>query len=379
MLLQRYALLVLTLALGLAATVRAEPGVEPARVLFGQSAGVTGPYARVVEEYNQGLQAAFQMINDQGGVNGRRLELKTLDDASLPDKTLGNVTTLIQKEQVFGLAGVFGTANNQQIADLIFKEKVPSIAPYTGSDVTRIYHNPMQFNIRASYRDESERIVRQLVSLGIKRIGVLYQDDSYGEAGLEGIERAMRKNNLDVAASAKYDRTKLDVTAAVKQLADAKVGAVILVAVSKPAADFIHGMKQRGINIQYFALSPVDASELYALLKEEAVGVAISQVMPNPITGTEQVVGDFQRAMRKYAAGKPLTYPGIEGFMTGWVIIEGLKKAGSNVTRKTFVEALESMDDKYFGGFPLRYLPSNHRGSTFVDFVVISKGGRLGR
>ncbi len=356
--------------------IHAETGVQPGKIIFGQSAGLTGPNARIAKEFNDGIQAYFSYQNDLGGVNGRKLELVTKDDGSIPEKTATNVDELATKDNVFGLVGVFGTANNQAINDYIQKNKIPSIAPYTGSDGTRIYFNPWLFNMRASYRDEAERIIRQLTSLGMKRIGVLYQDDSFGKDGLEGVQRTLRKNDLDPVATAGYDRAKGDVSAAVKALAPANLNAVVLVAASKPAADFVRQMKRQGQMLQYFALSQVDANELYTLLGDDAIGVAISQVVPNPTTGQESIVAEYQKAMKQHKAA--LSYASMEGFLAGKVVVEGLKKAGANPTRQNFVQALEALDDRSFGGFPLHYQPTNHRGSNYVDFVVIGKGGRLG-
>lgn len=364
----------LSLLIGLgSATAQAEPGVSKEEILFGQSVGMTGPYGQVAMEFSTGIQVFFTYQNDLGGVNGRRLTLSVRDDAYLPEKTLTNVTALAP--DVFGLVGIFGSPNNQAISDYLQRAKLPSVAPYTGLDPKQ--YSPWLFNVRAGYDDEAERIVKQLNSLGMKRVGVLYQNDGYGKAAMEGMQRALKKYQLDVIASVPYDRLEGDVTQAVKTLSAAQLHAVVLAAGSKPAAEFIQQMKKHGQAPQYFALSLVDAGELYSLVDESAVGVAISQVVPNPTSGQEAVASAYRRAMKQYAPGQRLTYAGMEGFLAGWVVAEGLKKAGQNPTRQSFVQALESLDENAFGGFPLHYQPNNHRGANYVEFAVIGKGGRL--
>ena len=367
----------------LAATVaaRAEPGVTADSITFAQTAALSGPFATVAQAYSNGIQLAFRRQNDAGGVNGRKLTLRVKDDAYQASKAITNVNEFTARGEVFGLIGVFGTPANQAIDPLIQQQSLPSIAPYTGSDVTRTHFNPWLFNVRASYHDEAFRIVRQLTSLGITRIGVLYQQDSLGQEGLSGVQGALAgwQLGLNVTASAAYDPNKQDVSDAVKTLAAANLHAVVLIAASKPAANFIHQMKQHGQNPQFFAISTVDAAELYGALKDEAVGVALTQVTPNPNSGQEALVADYQRAMRKYTPQSPLSYAGLEGFLAGQVAIEGLRKAGSNPTRRGFVEALEALGEDSFGGFPLRFENTNHRGSNYVDVVVMAANGRLKR
>ena len=183
------------LAVGAASASAQTAGVAGNSVLVGQSAAFSGPAAQLGIQMNAGAKAYFDAVNKQGGVNGRIIELRTRDDKYESNLAAENTKKLIEEDKVFALFGYVGTPTSAASLPIFTEAKVPFVAPFTGAELLRDPFNKHVFNVRASYYDETEKIVEQLVSTGIKKIAVFYQNDAYGKAGLAGVERAMNKRS----------------------------------------------------------------------------------------------------------------------------------------------------------------------------------------
>ena len=162
------------------------------RILFGQSAAFSGPAQALGQGMRLGIQAAFHEQNQAGGVHGRMLELTTLDDQYEPHLAYGNTLNLINRERVFALIGEVGTPTSRSASPLANAEDVPFIAPFTGAGFLREAELENVVNLRASYHQEAEEMVARLTEdLGITRVAVMYQNDSYGQSGLDGVVDAL--------------------------------------------------------------------------------------------------------------------------------------------------------------------------------------------
>ena len=201
----------------LSSSVNAQ-GVVGDTILIGQSASLTGPAELLGKEMKAGAEAYFNFANQNGGVNGRKIKLISLDDGYEPDRTKANTKKLIDEHQVLALFGYVGTPTSNAALPLFTEAKVPFIGAFTGAESLRAPLNRYIFNVRASYFDETEEIVGHLVQQGVKQIAVFYQNDAYGKAGLAGMERAMKKRNMEITATATVERNSLDVASAVKTL-----------------------------------------------------------------------------------------------------------------------------------------------------------------
>ncbi len=213
---------VLVGAFALAAT--ADPGVTSSSILIGQSAAFTGPASELGTEMRAGAMAYFQAVNAAGGVNGRKIELRSLDDGYEGDRAAANTRKLID-EGVFLLFGYVGTPTSNASKPIFTAAKVPFVGPFTGAESLRNPLNRYIFNIRASYYDETDKLVGQLVGQTLERIAVFYQNDDYGKAGLTGVERAMLKRNMKIMATGTVERNTVDVATAVKSICKAPPGA----------------------------------------------------------------------------------------------------------------------------------------------------------
>jgi len=345
-------------------------------IRLGQSLPLSGPLAELGSEYRDGALAYFKMVNARGGIHGRRIELVTLDDGYVVDKSVENARRLLDKDGVFALFGMFGSANYTALMPLVNERSVPSVAPYTGADELRELGSPTTFWLRASYGDETEKIVDQLTTLGINHIAVFYQNDAFGKAGLSGVERALKKRNLKVVASGSFDKMKNDVSEAVKSIAGADPQAVVMISTYKPTALFVKQLRATGKQPQFFALSVVGYKALQAEMGAEAAGIAISQVVPYPWSGSTGVVREFEALPADLKPKSGITYTALEGFLAAKVMVEGLRRAGPQPSREKLVTALESMAPWDAGGFHVDFA-GKHLGSRFAEVTIVGNSGRL--
>lgn len=360
------------------APAAAETGVTDREILVGQFAAQTGPAAELGKRMQLGMLAHFNAVNAAGGVNGRSIKLISRDDGYEPEKAAAAVKALIEEDKVFALVGSVGTPTTLAAVPAINAAGIPLIGPFTGAQALREPFNRNLFHVRASYFDETERIVQHLSTLGIKKIAVFYQNDSYGKAGLEGVTRALTKRSLTPAAAVTVERNSVDVAAAWAELAKAAPEAVVQISAYKSCAALIKLARTRGYGGQFFNVSFVGSTALSAELGDTGAGVTISQVVPFPYTPSSAVVREYQQRMTE-AGNKDLDFSSMEGFLAAKVFVEGVRRAGKTLTRESLVTGLESMRELNLGGFLVNYGPKNHEGSRFTDLTIIGRGGRFVR
>ena len=374
----RFVLIFAALFLTASMAMAEEDGVNAGTITIGQSAAFTGPAQSLGLEMRTGIEVYLNHVNKQRGVNGRKLVLKTLDDGYEADKAAANTKKLIEEEKVFALLGYVGTPTSNAALPIFTAAKVPFVGPFTGAESLRQPVNRYIFNVRASYFQETEKIVEQLTSLGMKKIAVFYQNDAYGKAGLTGVEQAMKRRNLSIATTGTVERNTVAVADAVKNISKVEPQAVIMISAYKSCAAFIKAMKQASSNPQFMNVSFVGSKTLADELKEDGRGVGISQVVPFPWSAGTPVVKEYQKLMTE-AGNKEFNFSSLEGFMAAKVMVEGLKRAGKDITREKFVSAMESLKDFDIGGFRVTYAADDHSGSKFVDLTVIGPNGKFMR
>jgi branched-chain amino acid transport system substrate-binding protein len=345
-------------------------------IVIGQSAPFSGPSSQLGTDFNLGARTYFQMVNENGGVNGRKIELIAKDDAYDPNLTVQNTTELLEKDHALALFGYVGTSTTLAALPVVTAAHVPFFAPVTGAEALRQPFNRNVFNVRAGYQDEAEYIVEQLSVTGIKNIAVFYQNDAYGKAGLDAMAKAKVKRGLQVYATATVERHSTDVSAAAKTLLAAHPGAIVLISSYSSSAALIKEMKKAGYTGQFVSVSFVGGKALADELGSVGAGVMISEVMPFPWGEALPIQREYAVAMRK--AGVPrLTFGSMEGFVAAKTLVEGLRRAGRDVTRASLTAALESMSNWDAGGFRVSFTPSNHNGSRHVEMTMIGAGGRF--
>jgi ABC-type branched-subunit amino acid transport system substrate-binding protein len=354
----------------------AEQGVTPSTVLLGQSAVFSGPAAQLGIQMRNGIKSYLDHVNAQGGVHGRRIELVTEDDFYEQARAAAASKKLIEEHKVFALLGYVGTPTGVAHLPVINQAKVPLVGMFTGAEVLRVPFSRYVFHVRASYYDETEKIVEHIVSLGGKNIAVFYQDDAYGQAGLKGVDIAMTRRNLKISALGTVERNTVKVESAVKTINALKPDAVVMISAYTSIAEFVRQMKKAGSGATFYNVSFVGSKALADALGADGVGVAISQVVPFPWGAGVPVVKEYQQFSKK-AGFTDYNFSALEGFLSAKVAVEGLRRAGRNLTRESYIAALERMNDADLGGFYVGYSPTNRAGSKFVDLTIIGRQGKF--
>lgn len=361
-------------------------GTSPALaadVVIGQVVPLTGVIAGTGDEYSAGAAAYFASVNAKGGVNGRKIRVVQKDDAYKPDATLAHTKEILEKDNPVALFGYVGTANILALnkANVLTDNKIALLAPYTGATDLREPVNPYLFHIRASYTDETAKMVEHLHTIGLRKFAVFYQNDGFGKAGLAGAEAALTKLNLKAVATGHYDRTKPEeIEAAATAIGNAAPDAVIMVAVNKASSALIKRLHESGNRARLFSISVVNFKELLKNTGENlARGVGISQVMPFPynMSSPLAVVREFHAAMKQHQPTKTISYASMEGFIAAKVLVEAVRRTKADPTREKVLQQLADMRDFDTGGFKVSFGGDNRVGSKYVEVTVIGSDGRL--
>ena len=362
----------------LGAGAQTVPGVTADKILLGQAAVFSGPAAQLGIQMRNGIKAYFDQVNEKGGVNGRRLELVTEDDRYEPAVAPQATKKLIEEHRVFALLGYVGTPTGAAHLPVVTQAKVPLVGMFTGAEALRVPMNRYVFHVRASYYDETEKIVEQVVSTGGKKIAVFYQNDGYGEAGRKGTELALARRQMKIHSTGTVERNTVAVDAAAKAINATQPDAVVMIGAYAACAAYVRAMQKMGSGATFYNVSFVGSKSLADALGKDGVGVAISQVVPFPWATGIPVVKEYQAASKK-AGHTDYNFGALEGFISAKVMVEGLRRAGRNLTREGLVDAMEKMQDVDVGGFFVGYSPKNHVGSKFVDLTIIARDGKFMR
>ena len=356
----------------------AMPGVTDNSILFGQSAAFTGPAGELGSGMRLGIQAAFDEANRRGGVNGRLLELTSVDDQYEPEMAIANTIHLINEEEVFALIGSVGTPTSRSTVPLIENAGVPYIAPFTGANFLRDAKLNSVVNLRASYFQETAEMVARLVEdIGIQRIAVLHQDDSFGRAGYQGVILALAQRDMEPVSIGVYPRNTTAIKTALLDLRQGEPEAVILVGAHEPVATLITWAQEIGMDPVFMTISFVGTNVLAQELGPRGAGVYITQVVPYPMDDTIPVVRRYRNALSEYDPEAVPGFVSFEGYLAGRLAIAGLEGCGREVDRDCFLESLRGADVIDIDGFQLRYGRGDNQGSDTVFLTVIGEDGLI--
>ena len=364
--------------LSLLASLPAAPlfAKESGTLVLGQSAPNTGPSAQLGIQLNRGARLYFDKVNAAGGVNGQKIELRMLDDGYEPARAKANTEKFLN-DDVFALFGYVGTPTSVACLPMVKDAGIPFFGPFTGAMALRQPALRNVFHVRASYDDETALIVNQLHNLGLNKVAVFRQNDSYGQAGLDGVVKALSRYSLAPSAVATFERNSLQVTPAVKAIVAARPDVVVQIGSYKSCAAFIREARKAGYGGTFYNVSFVGTQALADELGKDGNGVVVTQVMPFPFSTTTAITREYLAAVQKTNGQLQPNYSGIEGFVSAKVMAEGLRRAGANPTRESLVAGLESIQSADFGGFLVNFGPRTHTASSFVDLSMIAEDGRV--
>ncbi|MXY22373.1 MAG: ABC transporter substrate-binding protein [Dehalococcoidia bacterium] len=357
-----------------------EPGVFDDYILFGQSAAFSGPANELGINMRLGIKAAFQEVNQRGGVNGRQLELKFMDDAYEPEAAITNTKQLIE-DGVFALIGAVGTPTSRSATPVAAEEGIPYVAPFTGAAFLRDPEWQNIVNLRASYNQETEEMVERLTEdLGIERIAVMYQDDSYGRAGYSGATSALARRGMEPVSVGLYPRNTLAVKTGLLDLRKGNPEAVIIIGAYQPVAALISWARFIGMDPIFMTVSFVGsnalAEELVSMeLRSAGTGVFVTQVVPFPSDTSLPIVQSYHRALSDFAPAAEPGFVSFEGYLAGRLAIAALERCGRDVTRTCFLDIIRNEEPFDLDGFEIRYGLDDNQGSDAVFLTVIGRDG----
>ena len=353
-----------------------DPGISDEEILFGQSAVFSGPSMALGKGMRLGIEAAFHEVNRKGGVHGRELRLRTIDDSYETDYAFHTTKWLIEKKKVFALIGAVGTPTALVSSPVAHEAGVPFLAPFTGGEFLRDPALDNVVNVRASYYQETEEIVDRLTEdLGITRVAVFHQDDSFGANGLEGVRQALERRGLEPVGSWSYRRNSGAVRQAASRIVEADPEALIMIGVEDAVATAIE-LVHREIRPVFVTTSFVGGAALSEALGNDGRGVYVTQVVPFPEDTSLPLVARYQAALADY---NPEAVPGfvsLEGYLAGRLSIFGLEACGRDLSRRCFLDTLRTSEAIDMDGFPLKYSADDNQGSDEVFLTVIDGDGK---
>ena len=351
---------------------------QAAPIVVGQVAPLSGLKASDGRGYSAGMQMYFNHVNKAGGINGNTLVLARKDDTGRADQTLAATQLLLAEQRPLLLAGYMGAGNLAalQKSGLLAKEKI-ALVGYRSS--TFQPDSPLLYNVRAGLRDEIGKIAEHLATVGITKLGLLYEEGPDAPALLASAEEAVKKNGGSLVAKGSYEMDTLRMENANKLLQAAKPQAIILITSGAAASAFIEKYRLEGGTARLFASSDVDLEQLAKRLAEEHMqGISIAQVTPNPYRPSSKLSKEFREVQAKSGdPDVPVSYAMMEGYIAAKVIAEAARRAGAKPTRENLAAALDSIDSLDLGGYTVGYRPGQRAGSRFVELSIVSATGRI--
>jgi ABC-type branched-subunit amino acid transport system substrate-binding protein len=367
---------IVALNVDLVIVARADPGVFDDRIVFGQSAAFKGPAAVLGLGMREGILAAFNEANAAGGVHGRKLELVSYNDGYEPEKAIANTERLIGDDKVFALIGEVGTPTSKAVQPITTEQSVPFLGPFTGAAFLRDPSLRNVINVRASYDQETEEWIERLTGdLGLSRIAILYQDDSFGRAGLKGVTKALEKRGLKPVAEGTYMRGTTAVKRALLAIRKGSPQAVVMVGAYKPCAEFIKLAHTIKLDTIFVNISFVGSKALAEELGQDGKGVVVTQVVPLPDDVDIPLVARYQRAMKATNPYAKVGFVSLEGYIVGRLTVEALNRLGNPVTRAGLLSTIRDVGVFDLDGVTLSYGPDDNQGMDRVFVTVIQQDG----
>ncbi len=358
-------------------------GIGKHEILIGSSLALGGHAGYLGTQMLHGALSYIKHVNKNGGVHKRKIKIIALDDGYEPARCLYNTQQLILENKVFSLFCYVGTPTTVRIIPLVNEAKIPLVGMFTGASRLRHPVNKYLINIRASYYQETEAAVDMIVKkMNLDRVAVFYQYDEYGFDGLRGVEIALKLYGLKPVAKGSYVRGTLDIEAGLTKIMESAAQAVIMIGTYNPCAKFIKVAKKRDFFPVFHNVSFVGSKELARRLGDAGDDVYVTQVVPPPkksntapIESMLPGVDEYITLLAKYYPESKPSFVGLEGYINARVLVEGLKRAGSDITREKFIKAIESINNFDLGILnKLTFGRDDYQGLDQVYFTKIKKG-----
>ena len=366
---------VIRLASALASlALAAIPAVAAERILVGQSTPLTGSNAEIGKDIRDGAVAYFRKVNEAGGINGRPIELMTLDDKN-DRKTAGaNAVKLVTEHNVVALFGFASATLSLDAMPIVKERRVPFFAPFTGADAIH-KQNPLVFVMRASYADELTKILDHWKGLGADRVTVMHYDDEIGNQNFATVQRLMEGAGKK-AVGVKFLRNGEVQPAQIEAIIKSDPQVIVNTTLYGTTAKVLKALREAKTPYNMTSLSFVGPSQLAKAAGDDAAGVSVAGVVPPPPKGTVPVITECREAVRKAGIAE-LNYTNLESCIAAKVLVEGLRRSGREPSRESLYKALNGLGAYDAGGYTVVFGPQERHGSHFVELAVIAKDGKF--
>ncbi len=346
-----------------------------ADITIGQSTPLTGGNADLGKDIRNGALAYFEKINAAGGVNGNKIRLVTLDDKNDTKLSAENTQKLLNENNAVALFGYASSTLSIPAMPMVKESRVPFFAPFTGADTIR-KQNDFVYTVRVTYADEIDKIINFWGNLGSTRVTVLHYDDAVGKQNFETVAKTLQKFNKQPTSISIQRNADLpdDI---VKRIAASDPQIILVTTLYAPAAQMVK--KLRAANLPYLvtSLSFVGASQLAKALGPDAAGISVALTVPTAKSLNVPVVKECVAAWTASGQKETMTVTAIESCIAAKVLVEGIRKAGKEVTRESLQKSLSAMGRVDVGGHVVEFKPGFHHGGKFVDIAVILANGEL--
>jgi ABC-type branched-subunit amino acid transport system substrate-binding protein len=373
-------LISLLLSLSLATpllSANAETGVTDNEILLGTANVLSGSSEFYGRQTNIGIKALVNSVNDHGGINGRKIRVISEDDRYEQDGAIASFQKL-SAQGVFGIAGLVGSAPLAKYLPMSQNNKLPIAGFYPGPIFVGDPVKRYAFTARASYRDEMRQTVDHLwKDMNVRKIAVIFQNDSFGADLLEGVKTALQKYNAEMVAVGSYTRNKDNVAEAVEIVRKANPEAVIFAGVYHPCAQVAKLAHDSNWNPIFVLNSGTGVDAFILEAGSDAEGKLVTEVAP-PISRNDlPLIDKYTKALGQYFPKEKPNFVSLRGYIDALIWIEGLKRAGKHPTRESFVDGLERLHNQDVGlgkGMDLNYSSEDHLGFHNVFFGIVKNG-----
>ena len=372
----------LTLLVIIATTLVAFPiwaeteGIYADKIVFGQSACLTGPNSQLGQSYRIGIELAFAEFNDEGGLAGRKLELIVLDDGYEPEQASENAEKFVQDNDVLAVIGGVRTPTAQRIAPILRSADIAFVGHVTGADfLFDVERFPNVTNLRASYLDEVRTLITHIVEeFEQHRIGIIYQDDAFGRAILRDLQIALEEYDLPLLAKTRFSRNTHAVHASLFEIAKADLDAILLIGTYQAISAIINLADSLGHDYTMASLSFSLSREIRQRLNRPNDRLLHTEVMPSPHDETSALAESFRIAFqaRSNLAEEYINETALEGYLLGRYVIATLQRMGDTLSREAFVEHLRPAEPTVIDEWVVTFDAKSNQGSEYVRLTTLS-------
>jgi branched-chain amino acid transport system substrate-binding protein len=357
-------------------TLGAERGVTETEIRIGQWGPQTGP-AALWGAVARGTGMYFHMINEEGGIHGRKIKYFMRDNGYQPPKTKAVVKEMVEDKQVFAFVGGIGTADNMAVMKYLERRKIPWVCPVGGSTAYAFPPNPYRFCFYPLYCEEATILVDYAVKkLGKKRIAFFYLNDDYGKGGLYGAEVALEKYGLKLAAAVSVEPMDTDLSSHCLKLKEAKADCVIMFVLPKHGAIMLLTAAKMGFSAQWMTSSTLSDTEIMHKITKGLWKGVIFTIFADLPDSPNPLMKKYRSAQKKYAASDRWGIFYYAGIVFAEPMVEGLKRCGRDLTAESFVAAMESIRDFRGIGPKITYGPGIRHGSKSSYLGKCEEGGK---